>query len=106
MVAQLDPAGAVTHLSTLEAEPYSVLHSIQLHVERSAKAGTLFAIASSPHHYESIVALPLAFDGATVKIVVCSWPYDTLQICTSTAVLSLSILEMLKPLNFSARPGP
>ena len=72
MVAQLDSAGAVTHASTVETEPSSVLHSIQLHMDRSAKAGTLFAIASSPHHYESIVAIPLAFDGPAVNIVVCS----------------------------------
>lgn len=46
------------------------LESLQLHVDRSATSGTLFAIASSPHHHESIVSFALAFDGAAVKIVV------------------------------------
>ena len=50
-----------------------VLHSaLQLHVDTSAKAGTLFAIASSALLEEAVVAFPLAFDGAAVKIVVCS----------------------------------
>lgn len=71
MVAQLDAAGAVAHETQLDIAPYSVVHSaMQLHVDRSSNTGTLFAIASSPHHYESVVAYPLAFDAASVKIVV------------------------------------
>ena len=85
-----------------------MLHSIQLHVDRSAKVGTLFAIASSPHHYESVVAFPLTFDGPAVKIVVCYWTtflfhVNTVRrlVCTlhfystSTAVLSLSLFNVL-----------
>ena len=71
VIAQLDADGVVTHEFTLDTAPYSLLLSaLQLHWDRVSGSGTLFAFASSPRHYKSLVAFPLALDGQALKISV------------------------------------